>query len=100
VRLFLGALVPYAIGSALCTPSLASLISRAATPEEQGTVQGAASALESLGRTIGPVWGTAVLQRLGDAAAFGTGAILLIVTIVLLLAGPVRDGRASSRAAA
>jgi DHA1 family tetracycline resistance protein-like MFS transporter len=100
VRLFLLALVPYAVGSALCTPSLASLISRAATPEEQGTVQGTASALESLGRTIGPIWGTAVMQRLGDAAAFGTGAMLLVATIALLVAGPVRDGRASSRAAA
>jgi DHA1 family tetracycline resistance protein-like MFS transporter len=100
VGLFLVGLVPYAIGSALCTPSLASLISRAATPEEQGSIQGTASALESLGRTIGPVWGTAVLQRLGDAAAFGTGAILLLVTAALLVAGPVRDSRASPRAAA
>ena len=40
--------MPIAVGSALCTPALASLISRAAPPEEQGTVQGAASALESL----------------------------------------------------
>jgi multidrug resistance protein len=100
VRPFLVALVPYAVGSALCTPSLASLISRAATPEEQGTVQGAASALESLGRTIGPVWGTAVMQRLGDTAAFGSGALLLAATVALLVAGPVGNGRASSRAAA
>jgi DHA1 family tetracycline resistance protein-like MFS transporter len=100
VRLFLVALVPYAVGSALCTPSLASLISRAATPEEQGTVQGAASALESLGRTIGPVLGTAVMQRLGDAAAFGSGTMLVVATFALLVAGPVRHGRASSRAAA
>ena len=33
-------LVPYAIGSALCTPSLASLISRPRRPEEQGTRAG------------------------------------------------------------
>jgi DHA1 family tetracycline resistance protein-like MFS transporter len=100
VRLFLVALVPYAVGSALCTPALASLISRAAGREEQGTVQGAASALESLGRTLGPVWGTAVMQRLGDGAAFGSGALLLAATIALVVAGPVRNGRQSSRAAA
>lgn len=100
VRPFLVALVPYAVGSALCTPSLASLISRAASPEEQGTVQGAASALESLGRTIGPVWGTAVMQRLGDTAAFGSGALLLAATVALVVVGPVGNGRASSRAAA
>jgi hypothetical protein len=40
------------------------------------------------------------MQRLGDAAAFGSGAMLLVATIALLVAGPVRDGRASSRAAA
>jgi multidrug resistance protein len=100
VRLFLVALVPYAVGSALCTPSLASLISRAAGAEEQGTVQGAASALESLGRTIGPVWGTAVMQRLGDVAAFGSGTLLLAATMALVVVGPVRRGRESPRAAA
>ncbi len=100
VRLFLAGLVPYAVGSALCTPSLASLISRAAGPEEQGAVQGAASALESLGRTIGPIWGTVVMQQLGDGPAFGLGALLLAATIALVMAGPVRDRRASSRAAA
>jgi DHA1 family tetracycline resistance protein-like MFS transporter len=100
VRLFLATLVPFAVGSALCTPSLASLISRSAGAEEQGTVQGAASALESLGRTIGPVSGTVVLQRLGDGAAFGSGALLLAATIVLLVAGPATIGRESRRAAA
>ncbi len=97
---FLLCLVPYAVGSALCTPALASLISRSAAPEEQGTVQGAASALESLGRTLGPVWGTAVLQRLGDAAAFGSGALLLAATLGLALAAPRRRRGEAPRAAA
>lgn len=100
VRFFLAALAPYAIGSALCTPSLASLISRAAGPEEQGTVQGAASALESLGRTVGPVWGTMVMQRLGDGAAFGSGALLLAATMALVLSGTAGARRESPRAAA
>ena len=38
---------------------------------EQGRVQGAAGALESLGRTIGPVWGNGVLQLFGEGAAYG-----------------------------
>src|SRR5262249_42200789 len=100
VPLFLLLLVPFAIGSALCTPSLAALISRRAGAEEQGTVQGAASALESLGRTIGPVWGTAVMQRLGDGAAFGLGSILLAGTALLVVAGTSEAGGESSRAAA
>ena len=40
-------------------------------------MQGAASALESLGRSIGPVWGNGVLQLVGAGAAFGSGALVL-----------------------
>jgi len=98
--LFLLLLVPFAVGSALCTPALSALISRRAGAEEQGTVQGAASALESLGRTVGPIWGTAVMQRLGDGAAFGLGAFLLAGTTVLLVAGTSDAGTETGRAAA
>jgi len=98
--LFLLLLVPFAVGSALCTPALSALISRRAGAEEQGTVQGAASALESLGRTVGPVWGTAVMQRLGDGAAFGLGAFLLAGTTALLVAGTSDAGTETGRAAA
>ena len=63
-------------------------------------MQGAASALESLGRTVGPVWGTAVMQRLGDGAAFGLGAFLLAGTTVLLVARTSDAGTETPRAAA
>ena len=96
---FLLFLVPYAIGSALCTPVLASLISRTADSDTQGTVQGAASAIESLGRTVGPVWGTAVLQHVGDASAFGTSAVLFAGAMLFFL-GTRQRGDVSSRAAA
>jgi len=100
VPLFLLMLTPLAVGSALCTPAISALISRQANVEEQGTVQGAASALESLGRTIGPVWGTAVMQRLGDSAAFGLGSVLLAATTALVVAGTSQAGSESPRAAA
>jgi len=96
---FLLFLVPYAIGSALCTPVLASLISRTADSDTQGTVQGAASAIESLGRTVGPVWGTAVLQHVGGASAFGTSAALFASAMLFFL-GTRQRGDVSSRAAA
>ena len=99
VPLFLVFLIPFAIGSALCTPVLASLISQTAGSDTQGTVQGAASAIESLGRTIGPVWGTVVMQRLGDAFAFGTSAFLLAGAMLFFLGVRHRAGM-SSRAAA
>jgi DHA1 family tetracycline resistance protein-like MFS transporter len=100
VPLFLLMLVPAGVGGGLCTPSLSSLISRQASPEEQGSVQGAASALESLGRAIGPVWGNGMLQAVGEGAAFGSGAIVLASLAVLVLGQPMSAARRGSRAAA
>ena len=42
-------------------------------------VRGLLGALESLGRTLGPVWGNAVLQRIGEGAAYGAAAGLLLI---------------------
>jgi DHA1 family tetracycline resistance protein-like MFS transporter len=83
VPLFLLMLVPSAFGLGFCTPSLVSLVSGAAGRHEQGRVQGAAGALESLGRTIGPVWGNGLLQVFGEGAAYGSAAIVMIATALL-----------------
>ena len=81
--LFIAMLVPGALGIGLCNPSLVSLVSGAAGKHEQGRVQGAAGALESLGRTIGPVWGNGVLQWAGDGVAYGSAALVLLGTAAL-----------------
>jgi DHA1 family tetracycline resistance protein-like MFS transporter len=81
--LFIAMLVPGALGIGLCNPSLVSLVSGAAGRNEQGRVQGAAGALESLGRAIGPVWGNGVLQWLGEGAAYGSAALVLLATAAL-----------------
>jgi hypothetical protein len=60
-----------------------SLVSAAAGKHEQGRVQGAAGALESLGRTIGPVWGNGVLQWAGEGVAYGSAALVLLGTAAL-----------------
>ncbi len=54
-------------------------------PHEQGRVQGAAGALESLGRTIGPVWGNGALQLFGEGKAYGSAAVALLGAAVLTL---------------
>ena len=46
-------------------------------------MQGAAGALESLGRTIGPVWGNGALQFLGEGAAYGSAASCCSATAAL-----------------
>jgi hypothetical protein len=69
---------------------MASLVSLVAQGDEQGRVQGAAGAIESLGRTIGPVWGNASLEQFGEATPYVSAAALLALT--LLIATGLRVG--------
>ncbi len=85
VALFAVTLVPVALGIGFGHPTVSSLVSRAARGDEQGRVQGAASAIESLGRTIGPVWGNASLQRFGESMPYISAAGFLVMTLVLTL---------------
>ena len=70
---------------------LQSLVSQAARGDEQGRVQGAASAVESLGRTIGPVWGNTTLQHFGESTPYVSAAALLIVTLLISAGSQVAD---------
>jgi len=91
VALFPLALVPLALGIGFGHPTMSSLVSRAARGDEQGRVQGAAGAVESLGRTIGPVWGSASLQRFGEGMPYITAAGFLLMILVLALGYRVTD---------
>ena len=83
VPVFVAMLAPAALGIGLCNATLSTLISIAARAHEQGRVQGAAGALESLGRTIGPVWGNGVMEVFGEGKSFGGAAALLLGAAVL-----------------
>ncbi|MCM3880207.1 MAG: MFS transporter [Vicinamibacterales bacterium] len=85
VGLFLLALIPAGIGVGLCNASLITLISHSASRDEQGKVQGAAGALESLGRTIGPVWGNGALQKFGEGSAYISASAAFVVTAFIML---------------
>jgi DHA1 family tetracycline resistance protein-like MFS transporter len=91
VTFFAASLIPLALGIGFGHPTMSSLISRAARAEEQGRVQGAASAVESLGRTIGPVWGSASLQRFGEASPYISAAGFLIMTLLLSVGHRVEE---------
>jgi DHA1 family tetracycline resistance protein-like MFS transporter len=91
VAMFAAALVPLALGIGFGHPTMSSLVSRAARGHEQGRVQGAAGAVESLGRTIGPVWGTASLQRLGEGMPYISAAGVLLMTLLLSVGYHVVD---------
>jgi MFS transporter, DHA1 family, tetracycline resistance protein len=91
VVLFMITLVPLAFGIGFGHPTVASLVSRVAREEEQGRVQGAASAVESLGRTVGPVWGNASLGRFGESMPYLSAAAFLLLTLALTAGYQVSD---------
>jgi DHA1 family tetracycline resistance protein-like MFS transporter len=99
VTVFVAMLVPGAMGVGLCNATLSSLISKSAGPQEQGRVQGAAGALESLGRTIGPVWGNGTLQHFGEGTAYGSAALVLVGAAALTVKYRGGRVRAPSRVA-
>ena len=91
VTMFTLSMVPLALGIGFGHPTMSSLVSLVAGREEQGRVQGAASAVESLGRTIGPVWGNASLQRFGESTPYLSAAALLLLTFLITLGFQVGD---------
>ncbi|HEU5162585.1 MAG TPA: MFS transporter, partial [Thermoanaerobaculia bacterium] len=78
-----------AVGQGLCYPSLHSLISKSAPPEQMGSVLGIAASMGSLARMIGPVMFGALWDAGAAPAAFFTAAG--IVFIAFLLSLRVRD---------
>jgi MFS transporter, DHA1 family, tetracycline resistance protein len=86
-------LIPGAMGIGLCNATLSALISHSAARGEQGRVQGAAGALESVGRAAGPVWGNSALQHFGEGSAYAAAAVLLIGASALIgrYRAPERD---------
>jgi len=100
VALFALALVPMALGIGFGHPTVASLVSRLARGDEQGRVQGAASAVESLGRTVGPVWGNASLQQWGESTPYLSAAVLLVLTMAITAGVQIVDADVGSPSAA
>jgi predicted MFS family arabinose efflux permease len=93
VTLFAITLIPLALGIGVGHPTITSLVSRAGRHDEQGRVQGAASAVESLGRTIGPMWGSASLQRFGEGMPYVSAAVLLLIALALSIGYNPVDAR-------
>src|SRR5205085_11547433 len=88
------ALVPLAFGLGFGHPTVASLVSQTGRGNEQGRVQGAAGALESMGRAIGPVWGNASLQHWSDATPYISAGILVLLTLLMSVGFSVSDADA------
>jgi DHA1 family tetracycline resistance protein-like MFS transporter len=85
VGMFLLALIPAGLGTGLCNAAIVTLVSHSASKDQQGAVQGAAGALESFGRAIGPVWGNGALQRFGEGSAYASAAVAFVVTALVMV---------------
>jgi MFS family permease len=81
--MLLSGLVIFGIGVAITNPSLASIASRLARDEQQGSVLGFAQSAGTLGRTIGPSWAGALYQHVGSKAPFMSGAVAAIFSLVI-----------------
>ncbi|MGC4084933.1 MAG: MFS transporter [Vicinamibacterales bacterium] len=95
IATFTLALVPLALGIGFGHPTVSALVSRAGRGDEQGHVQGAAGAMESLGRAVGPVWGNAAFARYGDAMPYLSAAICLALTLALSVTYRVSDSESA-----
>ncbi|MDB4967700.1 MAG: major facilitator superfamily 1 [Myxococcales bacterium] len=78
VKMLLVALAVTATGNGLNTPSLSSLISRAASGDHQGGVLGVSQAMGALARVVGPLIGTWTLHY-GMTFPYLTGGVTMIV---------------------
>ncbi len=74
----------FAFGKGLFEPSMASMVSQTATDKEQGKVQGAYQALQSLTRVVGPVT-AAFLYSITWAAPYFVSGLLTIITVILFV---------------
>jgi DHA1 family tetracycline resistance protein-like MFS transporter len=89
----LAVLAVLALGQGIAHPSLSSLTSKLAAPDEVGGVMGLFQGMASLARIVGPFWAEVAYGRLGFAWPFRTGSVFMLVASVIALTALVRLGR-------
>ncbi len=72
------ALIFIGTGGGFTTPPLLSIISKKASSDTQGSLQGASGSLESISRIIGPIWGNGLLE-IAPRLSYVSPAILLFL---------------------
>jgi predicted MFS family arabinose efflux permease len=82
-----------ALGMGAMQPTLNSLISRLAPPEQQGEVMGVAQSVGALARVLGPIIAGALFSGIGPSSPFFWGALLVALSV--LLGWPLLRGAAT-----
>ena len=89
----LGALAVLAVGMGFNNPSLTSMVSKLADPDDQGGILGLASSVASLGRVVGPAWGGYLYDAHGMTTPYVSAAGLLMIAFLMAFIG-LRNVRA------
>jgi DHA1 family tetracycline resistance protein-like MFS transporter len=95
----LGALAVLAVGMGFNNPSLTSMVSKLADPDDQGGILGLASSIASLGRVVGPAWGGYLYDSYGMTTPYMSAAGLMMIAFLVSFIG-LRNVRAGDAAAA
>jgi len=77
------AMLPLAVGSGICQPSLNALLSRRSAATEQGGVLGINQSLGSLARVLGPAIGTSAFANLGIGSPYLLGGAVMALATLL-----------------
>jgi predicted MFS family arabinose efflux permease len=85
------ATAPLAIGNGLAHPSLTSLLSRFAPPDDQGGTLGIGESAAAFGRIVGPLSGTWTFDRISMAFPYVCGGALMAVSAAIAAAVRSRD---------
>ena len=68
-----------AVGMGFNNPSLSSMVSKLADPDDQGGILGLASSIASLGRVVGPAWGGYLYDAYGMTTPYVSAAALMFI---------------------
>ncbi len=77
-----------AVGSAMATPCLTSLVSLLTPATDQGRILGIFRSMGALSRAVGPIIACVIYWRLGAGAAYVLGSFAMLVPIVITVLIP------------
>lgn len=91
-----GTFVLLGLGQSVATPSLQSLISKAASADDQGKILGSAQSMSALARASGPYVGGLLFERVSPNMPFFTAGVLLIAATFLAVPAAARAAGADT----
>jgi len=100
IPMYAGVLI-FAGSDGLLGPSVSSLLARRASRRDQGKLQGGSQSVQAMARICGPILGGVLYDQIGHSAPYLAGAIILIITLVVIgVAAPAAQRTSEADASA